>query len=84
MNKKLTLSVDDIVIERAKAYAEDNNESLSKLVENYFRLLTTSREKKEHEISPLVRDLMGSIDVPKEFDYKKAKYEYLESRYLND
>ena len=84
MNKKLTLSVDDLIIEKAKAYAEDNKESLSKLVENYFRLLTASRKNKKTEISPLVKDLMGTIDVPEDFDYKKAKYEYLKSRYLND
>lgn len=84
MNKKLTLSVDDTIIEKAKAYAEDKNESLSQLVENYFRLLTVSRKKEDKEVSPLVMDLMGSIDVPEDFDYKKEKLEYLESRYLHD
>jgi hypothetical protein len=84
MNKKLTLSVDDSIIEKAKAYAEDKNESLSQLVENYFRLLTANRRNKEKEISPLVNELMGTITVPENFDYKTAKLEYLESRYLND
>ena len=84
MNKKLTLSVDDSIIEKAKAYAEDKNESLSQLVENYFRLLTASRKKKAKEISPIVMDLMGIIDVPEDFDYKKEKLDYLESRYMND
>lgn len=84
MNKKLTLSVDDSIIEKAKAYAKDKNESLSQLVENYFRLLTASRKNKDKEISPLVKDLMGTINVPEDFDYKKAKLEYLENRYLND
>ncbi len=84
MNRKLTLSVDDSIIKKAKAYAEDHNESLSQLVENYFRLLTAIRKNKENGISPLVKELMGTIDVPESFDYKKEKLEYLESRYLND
>ena len=84
MNKKLTLSVDDTIIEKAKAYAQDKNESLSQLVENYFRLLTSNRKNEEKEVSPLVMDLMGSIEVPDDFDYKKEKMEYLENRYLHD
>ena len=84
MNKKLTLSVDDKIIEKAKAYAEDKNESLSQLVENYFRLLTSNRKNKEKEVSPVVMELMGTIAVPEDFDYKKEKMEYLESRYLHD
>lgn len=84
MNKKLTLSVEDSIIEKAKAYAKDNDESLSKLVENYFRLLTSNRKKNDDEISPLVKELMGTIEVPAEFDYQQAKMEYLENRYLND
>ena len=39
MKTKLTLSLDDAVIERAKAYAARRGTSVSRLVEDYFRLV---------------------------------------------
>lgn len=84
MNKKLTLSLDDAIIERAKKYALDKRESLSKMVENYFRLVTSNYNKEEKDISPIVQELLGSIKVPNDFDYENAKYDYLKEKYLND
>ncbi len=83
MNKKLTLSVDDHVIIRAKKYAREHRESLSEIVENYFRMITADYKNDENMIDPLVLDLMGSVDVPEDFDYKKEKYEYLNKKYIN-
>jgi hypothetical protein len=60
METKLTLKLDKMVIETAKEYAERNNRSLSKLVENYFRNLTSSNiSQRKH--SPLVESLTGII-----------------------
>jgi hypothetical protein len=60
METKLTLKLDKTVIETAKQYAEKNNRSLSKLVENFFRNLTSSDvPQKRH--SPLVESLTGMI-----------------------
>ena len=84
MNKKLTLSLDDAIIERAKKYASDKRESLSKMVENYFRLVTSNYKKEEKKLSPIVQELLGSIKVPNDFDYENAKYDYLKEKYLND
>ena len=36
MNTKLTLNIDQSVIEEAKFYAKNNSVSLSKLIENYL------------------------------------------------
>ena len=83
MNKKLTLSVDDSVIIRAKKYAEEHKESLSEIVENYFRVITSEYKNENQEIAPLVLDLLGSVKVPEDFDYEKEKYEYLEKKYQN-
>ncbi len=83
MNKKLTLSVDDTVIIRAKKYAEEHKESLSEIVENYFRIITTEYKDDQKEIAPLVLDLLGSIKVPEDFDYDKEKFEYLNKKYQN-
>jgi hypothetical protein len=60
METKLTLKLDKTVIETAKQYAEKNNRSLSKLVENFFRNLTSPDvSRKRH--SPLVESLTGMI-----------------------
>ena len=40
MNKKLTLLLDEKIIIRAKNYADQNNSSLSGMVENFFTYLT--------------------------------------------
>ncbi len=58
MDTKLTLKLDKSVIEKAKAYASDQQVSLSKLVENYLNALTSkSREKDEISITPFVKCL---------------------------
>jgi hypothetical protein len=60
METKLTLKLDKTVIETAKQYAEKNNRSLSRLVETFFRNLTSSDiSRKKH--SPLVESLTGMI-----------------------
>ena len=50
MKKKLTLSLEKRVIEHAKVYAKQENTSVSSLVENYLRAITTSK-KSESELS---------------------------------
>ncbi|HOB24238.1 MAG TPA: DUF6364 family protein [Kaistella sp.] len=50
MDTKLTLIIDHHVKEDAKKYAKEMGSSLSKLVENYLKLLTAKRKKTENEI----------------------------------
>ena len=45
MDTKLTLIIDHHVKEDAKKYAKEMGSSLSKLVENYLKLLTAKRKK---------------------------------------
>lgn len=70
MTTKLTLTIDDSVIATAKKYAKQKGKSLSDIVENYLMSLT-SKEKKENDISPRILKLMGTIQLPENFDYKK-------------
>ena len=69
MNTKLTLNIDEHVIEEAKFYAKNNSVSLSKLIENYL-LSLTKRNTEETKISPLVESLTGVISLESD-DYKK-------------
>ncbi len=80
MDRKLTLSLDPEVIERAKEYAKSSNVSLSKLIESYLNFLT-SRTKEKSTITPLVESLSGVIDLPDDFNEKEAYTRYLIEKY---
>ena len=69
MNTKLTLSLDKHIIEEVKNYAKKNRTSLSKMVENYFRYLTTQTKEKA-KTTELVKELTGIINLPKDFNEK--------------
>jgi hypothetical protein len=80
MDNKLTLKLDIEVIERAKVYAQKKNTSLSKLVQSYLELLTTSGKNDPDDITPLVKSLSGIIPTSKT-DYKKAYRTHLTKKY---
>ena len=82
MNTKLTLTLEKDVIEIAKRYAKDKGQSLSELVENYFKLLTADKRKiKAEELSPRVQRLRGILKVTGELDTKEALTEELMQKY---
>ena len=73
MNTKLTLTLEKEVIEIAKEYAKEKGQSLSELVENYFKLLTRDSKTEEMvELSQKVKSLKGILKVDQDFDYKKV------------
>lgn len=69
MTTKLTLTIEQKVIVPAKKYAQKKGKSLSKLVENYLRTLSVPAANES--FSPKVKKLMGSVKLPKDFDYKQ-------------
>ncbi|HPI54370.1 MAG TPA: DUF6364 family protein [Chitinophagaceae bacterium] len=80
MTTKLTLTIDDSVITGAKEYAKDKGKSLSDIVENYLKTLT-SKKKKEDFISPRILKLMGTMELPENYDYKKSLTKGLAKKY---
>ncbi len=80
MTTKLTLTIDDSVISVAKKYAKQKGKSLSDIVENYLMSLT-SKENREEHISPRILKLMGAIELPVNFDYKKELTKALAKKY---
>ncbi len=80
MNAKLTLTIEQSVVEKAKAYAKDKNRSLSDIIENYLKAIT-SEQKVSDEISPLIKSLQGSFKAPEDFDYKKELSNGLSEKY---
>jgi hypothetical protein len=80
MTTKLTLTMQDTVIDSAKKYARDNGKSLSDIVENYLKSIAT-QEETIAELSPKVTRLMGILTVSEDFDYKKELGDALAEKY---
>ena len=79
MDSKLTLKLNESVIEKAKQYAKENNISLSRMIESYLQAVT-ARKKNKVEISPLVESLTGVIEL-KNKDYRKDYTDFLSQKY---
>ena len=76
MSKKLTLNIDDDIIQFAHNYAKNTNQSISTIVEKYFERL---KEKKQKEsLSPETEELYGILEkepLPDKKEMRKALYE---------
>jgi hypothetical protein len=80
MTTKLTLTIEHEVIKTAKQYAQHKGRSLSDLVENYLKTLS-GKDSGLDEFSPKVKRLIGAVNLPKDFDYKKALKEAVEQKH---
>ncbi|WP_316769476.1 DUF6364 family protein [Pedobacter frigiditerrae] len=78
MDSKLTLKLNENIIERAKKYASNKNLSLSRLIENYLDSLTREQSD-DFEISPFVKSISSGKSIPVEAEYKKLREEYVDS-----
>lgn len=81
MDTKLTLKLDQEIIEKAKDYASEKKISLSRLIENYLNSLTSDQMNADIQISPFVKSLSSGINIPADYDYKKERADYLEQKY---
>ncbi len=75
---KLTLSVDEKVIERAKRYAESHATSVSRLVETFLQGLAGSSTPVQ-ELPPVTRRLLGVLGSSR--GSRKEYREYLGRKY---
>ena len=82
MNVKLTLTIEETVIVKAKKYAKNKERSLSNLIENYLLALTNEDDSTEKELTPITKSLKGSFTAPKNFDYKTELTKHLSDKYL--
>ncbi len=78
MQTKLTLRLEDSLIQQAKIYAKQHDKSLSLVVSDYLQILTG--KDKIAEVPPVTRSLIGVLESShiKEDDYKR----HLEEKYL--
>lgn len=81
MISKLTLTVEEEVIKKAKSYAKQTGRSLSELVENYLSTLT-NEEKDMQQISTKLKKIVGVVKLPDDFDEKAELKTYFEKKHL--
>ncbi|MEN8120996.1 MAG: DUF6364 family protein [Bacteroidota bacterium] len=80
MQTKLTLTLEQSIIEQAKLYAKDKGRSLSELIENYLKVVLEDGQQKV-KLSPSIKKLKGAIKLPENFDYKKELTDALSEKY---
>jgi replicative DNA helicase len=80
MQTKLTLRLEDQLIEQAKSYAAKAGKSVSQIVADYFKLLTSEKVKPVSSATPITQSLRGLLRESKldELDYRN----YLEEKHL--
>ena len=61
MQTKLTLRLEDELIERAKDYAKGAGSSVSQLVAEYFAVLDARLDVEKGLLTPLVRSMKGAL-----------------------
>jgi len=80
MPTKLTLRLDEELIQRAKSFAKKRGKSVSQIVAHYFASLDKKPREHSMDLTPIVRSLKGTlrgIDAQVE-DYRR----HLEERHL--
>ena len=83
MNTKLTLTIEQTIIEKAKKYANVKGRSLSNIVENYLKAITKEDTIESIELKPIVKSLKGTFKSAKNLDYKKELSKRLTEKYLS-
>ncbi|MES2629213.1 MAG: DUF6364 family protein [Bacteroidota bacterium] len=81
MDTKLTLKLDQHIIEKAKLYAADKKLSLSRLIENYLNVLTSGNVDKTIEVTPFINSLKTGVQIPADLDYKKEYADFLSKKH---
>lgn len=80
MLTKLTLRMNDNLIESAKAYSAQTGKSVSRIVADLFEIIKNEKINREEILTPTVRSLKGILKE-KQVDEKDYK-NYLEEKYL--
>ncbi len=83
MTTKLTLSINEKTVQRAKRISRKRGKSISKMVEEYLN----SIPEKEEDVSPFekIRDrLKGKTTIPENIDYKEFIRESRYQDYLKE
>jgi len=86
MHTKLTLRVEEALVEKAKAWAKERGISLSQAVAEFFAQLPEKRKKKDlSQLTPWTRRLVGVAAsrgaAPTDEKVRRDYLEYLEAKH---
>ena len=90
MDKKLTLRLDEALIEHAKEHAEKTGKSISPMFANFVTALNGLEARKVADaqsgldvdaLLPITRALLGILKSDREDEAKHAYHDYLEEKY---
>ena len=82
MQTKLTLRLEEQLIENAKLVAKQSGKSLSKMVADYFVQLHQKPQNNSQTLPPTTASLLGCLPATPSQELDKEDYrDYLESKY---
>jgi len=70
MNAKLTLTIEESIINKAKLFAEEQCISLSEMIENYLKAITMDSDIEVEQLSPLLSTISEGFSMSERFDYE--------------
>lgn len=79
MATKLTLSINEKTVERAKRISLKSGKSISSMVEEFLNSITENEDNKESSVKRMSGVLQNKIPVT--LDWKKVKREYLNKKH---
>jgi hypothetical protein len=84
MLKKLTLTIEESIIRQAKTYARKKKKSVSRIVEEYLRNLSSGGSNfiDGAELQSPITDTLTGMFADTGKDYKKLLEEALQDKYL--
>jgi hypothetical protein len=82
MDTKLTLTIEETVIAKAKKYAKKSERSLSDIIENYLIALTQEKEEENLDATTIVKSLKGTFSSNSNQNYTDQLKNELTKKYL--
>ena len=83
MNTKLTLTIEQKIIQKAKEYAKKQNRSLSDIIENYLKTLTKEAKHVDSKEGTIVKSLKGAFKISEDVDYRTEIENELTKKHLD-
>lgn len=71
MTTKLTLSIDEDIVKKAKRISQFRGKSVSKIIEEYISSLPEKEPKKTSSIREISNMLKEGIPIPENINYKE-------------
>lgn len=80
MTRKLTLSINEQTVEKARRLSRRRGKSISKMVEEYLNSISEKEGQQESAVDEIKKIMKGKI-TNKNLDWKKVKEEHLSKKY---